>query len=166
MYGHQSRESKADPALVHAAVKEKDWMWNNDYNILNGVHAHGRRYNPYGPQNYPDEVKKTREMTALRDDLIHQVTAGKTTELKVDDSKTHALPAVPTNYVPSVKNGSEKYLYGEEAEKSLTVPEGYKVQLFASEKEFPNLANPMQMSFDNKGRLWVATMPAYPHYAR
>ena len=48
--------------------------------------------------------------------------------------------------------------------KSLTVPPGYKVELFASEKEFPNLANPMQLSFDNKGRLWVAVMPTYPHY--
>ncbi|MEZ5431908.1 MAG: hypothetical protein R3F31_12190 [Verrucomicrobiales bacterium] len=48
--------------------------------------------------------------------------------------------------------------------KSLTVPEGYKVELFASEKEFPNLANPMQLSFDDKGRLWVAVMPTYPHY--
>ena len=36
--------------------------------------------------------------------------------------------------------------------------------MFASEKEFPNLANPMQLSFDNKGRLWVAVMPTYPHY--
>ncbi|WP_395740156.1 PVC-type heme-binding CxxCH protein [Prosthecobacter sp.] len=164
LYGHASHESKADPKLVREAVKEKDWFWNTDYNILNGVHAHGRRYNPYGPQNYPDEVQKSREMTALRDNLIHAVATGKTTELKVDDSKTHVLPPVPTNYVPSVKNGSEKYLYGEEAVKSLTVPEGYKVELFASEKEFPNLANPMQMSFDNKGRLWVATMPTYPHY--
>ncbi|MCB1092064.1 MAG: c-type cytochrome, partial [Verrucomicrobiae bacterium] len=146
------------------AVKEKDWMWNNDYNILNGVHVHGRRYNPYGPQNYPDEVWKTREMTALRDDLIHRVAAGKTTDLTVDDSQTHALPPVPTNYAPSVKNGSEEYQYGEEAVKSLTVPEGYRVEMFASEKEFPNLANPMQMSFDNRGRLWVATMPDYPHY--
>ncbi|WP_395731351.1 PVC-type heme-binding CxxCH protein [Prosthecobacter sp.] len=164
LYGHASYESKADPKRVHEAVKEKDWFWNTDYNILNGVHAHGRRYNPYGPQNYPDEVAKSREMTALRDNLIHAVATGKTTELKVDDSKTHALPPVPTNYVPSVKNGSEKYLYGEDALKSLKVPEGYKVELFASEKEFPNLANPMQMSFDNKGRLWVATMPTYPHY--
>ncbi|RYD42724.1 MAG: dehydrogenase, partial [Verrucomicrobiaceae bacterium] len=57
-----------------------------------------------------------------------------------------------------------EYLYGEDALKSLTVPEGYKVELFASEKEFPNLANPMQLSFDNKGRLWVAVMPTYPHY--
>ncbi len=164
IYGHQSRASKADPAKVHAAVKQKDWFWNNDYNILNGVHTHGQRYNPYGPQNYPDEVKKTREMAALRDALIHNVASGQTTSLAVDDSKTHKLPPVPTNYQPSVKNGSEKYLYGEDAVKSLTVPEGYKVEMFASEKEFPNLANPMQISFDDKGRLWVAVMPTYPHY--
>lgn len=164
LYGHQSRVSKADPELVHGAVKEKDWFWNNDYNLLNGVHTHGQRYNPFGPQNYPDEVKKTREMMALRDGLIHDVASGKKSDLKVDDSGTHVLPPVPTNYQPSVKNGSKDYLYGEEAVKSLTVPEGYKVDLFASEKEFPNLANPMQMSFDDKGRLWVSTMPTYPHY--
>lgn len=164
LYGHQSRVSKADPELVNAAVKQKDYFWNSDYNLVNGVHSHGQHYNPYGPQNYPDEVKKTREMAALRDELVHDVVTSKKTELTVDDSKTHKLAEVPTNYVPSVKNGSTKYLYGEEAVKSLTVPEGYKVELFASEKEFPNLANPMQMSFDNKGRLWIATMPTYPHY--
>lgn len=164
LYGYQSRVSKAKPELLHAAVKAKDWFWNNDYNILNGVHTHGQRYNPFGPQNYPDEVKKTREMAALRDGLIHQVAMAKKTDLVVDDSKTHQLPPVPTNYQPSVKNGSKSYLYGEDALKSLTVPDGYKVELFASEKEFPNLANPMQLSFDDKGRLWVATMPTYPHY--
>ena len=164
LYGDHARVAKADANLVHAAVKQKDWFWNCDYNILNGVHTHGQRYNPFGPQNYPDEVKKTREMAALRDRLIHDVAAGKKTDLVVDDSKTHPLPPVPTNYQPSVKNGSTEYLYGEAAEKSLTVPEGYKVELFASEKEFPNLANPMQVSFDDKGRLWVAVMPTYPHY--
>lgn len=164
LYGHQSRVSKADPDQVLAAVKQKDWFWNNDYNLLNGVHTHGQRYNPFGPQNYPDEVKKTREMAALRDRLIHDLAGGRKQDLAVDDSRTHALPPVPTNYQPSAKNGSTKYLYGEEAVKSLTVPEGYKVELFASEKEFPNLANPMQLSFDDQGRLWVATMPTYPHY--
>jgi mono/diheme cytochrome c family protein/glucose/arabinose dehydrogenase len=165
MFGHQSRESKADPAKVHAAVKQKDWFWNNDYHILNGVHTHGQRYNPYGPQNYPDEVKKTREMMALRDELIHAVASGKKNDLKVDDSKTHTLPPVPTNYTPAnAKNGRPEYKYGEDALKTMTVPEGYRIELFASEKEFPNLANPMQLSFDNKGRLWVGVMPTYPHY--
>jgi mono/diheme cytochrome c family protein/glucose/arabinose dehydrogenase/lysophospholipase L1-like esterase len=164
VFGHQSRDSKADPQKVHAAVKQKDWFWNNDYNLLNGVHTHGQRYNPFGPQNYPDEVKKTREMMALRDQLIHAVASGKQSDLRVDDSKTHPLQPVESNYRPSEKNGNPKYLYGAEAEKSLTVPEGYKVQMFASEKEFPNLANPVQLSFDDKGRLWVGVMPTYPHY--
>ncbi|MBV6498618.1 MAG: hypothetical protein CJBNEKGG_00844 [Prosthecobacter sp.] len=164
LFGHQSHESKADPELLNAAVRQKDWFWNNDYNLLNGVHTHGQRYEPFGPQNYPDEVKKTREMAALRDQLIHDVAAGRKKDLAVDDSGTHKLPSVPTNYQPSAKNGSKEYLYGDAALKSMTVPEGYRIELFASEKEFPNLANPMQMSFDDKGRLWVATMPTYPHY--
>ena len=164
LYGTTPRKSKADATLVHAAVKQKDYFWNSDYNLVNGVHAYGRRYNPYGPQNYPDEVKKTREMTALRDTVIHDIASGKKTDLTVDDSQTHALAPVPSNYRPSAKNGNEDYLYGKENLDSLSVPEGYKVELFASEKEFSNLANPMQLSFDNEGRLWVATMPSYPHY--
>ena len=86
IYGKQPHVSKAAPELVHGAVKQKDWFWNNDYNILNGVHTHGQRYNPFGPQNYPDEVKKTREMAALRDALIYNVASGKQKDLKVDDS--------------------------------------------------------------------------------
>ncbi|MFN0126732.1 MAG: PVC-type heme-binding CxxCH protein [Verrucomicrobiales bacterium] len=164
IYGHQSRISSGDPELVHAAVKAKDYFWNADYNLVNGVHAYGDRYKPYGSQNYPEEVAKTREMTALRDALIHDVAAGKKRDLAVDDNRTRTLPPVPSNYAPSAKNGSEQYLYGDDAVKSLALPEGYKVQLFASEKEFPNLANPMQLSFDNNGRLWVAVMPTYPHY--
>ncbi len=164
LYGEQARVARADPALVHGAVKQKDYFWNNDYNLVNGVHAYGRRYGPYGPQNYPDEVKKTREMTALRDTVIHEVARGKKTDLAVDDSQTHALPAVPTNYQPSIKNGTTQILPADEGVAALTVPAGYKVELFASEKEFPHLANPMQLSFDNRGRLWVAVMPAYPAY--
>ena len=164
LYGDQPRVSKADPALVHGAVKQKDYFWNNDYHLVNGVHAYGRRYAPYGPQNYPDEVKKTREMTALRDIVIHDVARARKTDLAVDDSQTHVLPPVPTNYTPSIKNGTTQILPANEGLAALTVPAGYKVELFASEKEFPHLANPMQLSFDNRGRLWVAVMPAYPAY--
>ena len=164
IYGPQPIGGQADPAKVLEAVKQKNWFWQNDYNILNGVHTHGQRYEPFGPQNYPDEVQKTREMAALRDNLIHQIASGKTTSLRVDDSKTHVLPPVPTNYVMPGKEGEFKYFYGKDAQNTLTVPEGYQIELFASEKEFPNLAKPMQLSFDNQGRLRVAVMPAYPAY--
>src|SRR5437868_9226950 len=46
----------------------------------------------------------------------------------------------------------------------MTVGKGMKVTLFASEKEFPQLAKPVQMQFDAKGRLWVAVWPSYPHW--
>jgi len=164
LYGKQARVSKADPKLLHEAVMQKEWFWNNDYHLVNGVHSHGQRYNPFGPQNYPDEVQKTRELAAIRDTLIHNIALGKKKHLVVNDSGTHPLPEVPTNYQPSVKNGSDKFLEEEDSLKSFILPEGYKASLFASEKQFPNLANPMQMSFDDKGRLWVAVMPIYPHY--
>jgi glucose/arabinose dehydrogenase len=53
-------------------------------------------------------------------------------------------------------------LGGEEAIKHMTVAKGCKVNLFASEEMFPELASPVQMAFDTKGRLWVAAWPSYP----
>ena len=44
--------------------------------------------------------------------------------------------------------------------------EGYEVNLFASEREFPELAKPLAMTFDTRGRLWVLTSPTYPHVFR
>ena len=151
-------------ADILAAVNEKNWCWLNEYKMPNGVHSSGRRYNPFGPQNYPDEFQKIREMTAVRDQAIWHALQGKSFDLAAADAKTHALPDVPTNYKPSNKNGDPDYLTGEESQTQFTVPEGYKIELFASEAEFADLANPVQIAFDNKGRLWVATMPSYPHY--
>ena len=45
----------------------------------------------------------------------------------------------------------------------IKMAEGYAVNLFASEVEFPDLAKPLQMTFDTRGRLWVLTSPTYPH---
>ena len=43
---------------VHTAVVEKNFMWLNNFKVPNGVHVYGRRYNPFGPDNYPFELKK------------------------------------------------------------------------------------------------------------
>jgi mono/diheme cytochrome c family protein/glucose/arabinose dehydrogenase len=150
--------------LVHAAVTEKNWCWLNDFKIPNGVHVYGRRYKPFGPDNYPDELKKTGEMTALRDFAIWRALDGKKSDLATADAKTHKLPPVISNFKPNHKNGDPDYQSGQTSQTKLTLQEGYKMELFASEREFKDLANPAQISFDNKGRLWVATMPSYPHY--
>lgn len=163
VFGEASAKAAVHRELVHAAVMEKNWMWHNDLKIPNGVHVYGRRFNPFGPDNYPPELDKIRQMTAIRDEAIWQAAKGKKMDLAEADSKTRKLPEVKTNYNPE-KNGSLQYLYGQEALNKLTVAPGYKIELFASEKEFTDLANPVQLSFDNKGRLWLATMPTYPHW--
>ena len=163
VFGKQTSKAEEHRQLVHDAVLEKNWMWHNDFKIPNGVHVFGRRYDPFGPDNYPAELAKIREMTANRDEAIWRAVKGEKMDLAAADEKTTKLPPVETNYNPQ-KNGSLTYLYGQDALNKLKVPPGYKIELFASEKEFTDLANPVQLSFDNKGRLWVATMPSYPHY--
>jgi len=163
IFGAKAARAEPHRDLVHAAVLEKNWMWHNDFKIPNGVHVFGRRYNPFGPDNYPAELVKIREMTAIRDEAIWKAVKGEKMDLEAADQNTSPLPPVETNYDPK-KNGSLTYLYGEAAVKKIHTAPGYKIELFASEEEFSDLANPVQLSFDNKGRLWVATMPTYPHY--
>jgi len=164
IFGKQVAKAEQHRALVHAAVLEKNWMWHNDYKIPNGVHVFGRRYDPFGPDNYPAEQVKIREMTLIRDEAIWQAVKGIKMDLAAADKKTSPLPEVKTNYATSTGNGTLSYLYGKDALDKFTVAPGYKIELFASESEFPDLAKPVQISFDNKGRLWVAVMPTYPHW--
>ncbi len=149
---------------VNEAVKEKNFFWHNDYKIPNGVHVNGRRHAPFGPDNYPYEIQKIRQMTAIRDTAIWATLQQQSYDVAHADTKTITLPTVETNYTLGDAKDPAGYLYGDEAINTLTLPKGYEVELFASETEFPDLANPVQLSFDNKGRLWVATMPSYPHY--
>ncbi len=149
---------------VNEAVNEKNWFWHNDYKIPNGVHVFGRRYEPFGPDNYPAELEKIRQMTANRDTAVWKVLQEASYDLAAADANTRDLPEVQTNYTEVNGTGNVSYLYGEDALASLKTAPGFKIELFASEEDFPDLANPVQLSFDNRGRLWVAVMPTYPHW--
>lgn len=152
----------SDPELL-AAVNEKNHFWLLDFKMPNGVHAYGRRYNPYGPDNYPYEITKVRQMTHNRDEAIWAQLAGESYDVAEADRQTLPLPPVKTNYELEAPE-DVRYLYEEEALASFTTAPGYKIELFASEEDFPELANPTQMNWDDQGRLWVSLMPSYPHY--
>lgn len=53
-----------------------------------------------------------------------------------------------------------KPLPPEEAVKLFRVPEGFEVRLFAAE---PDVANPVAMTWDQRGRLWVVELYDYPY---
>ncbi len=162
LFENNGIQNENNRKAIKEAVLEKDWFWHNDYKVPNGVHVYGRRYKPFGPDNYPDEIIKNRQMTAIRDTLVWRVSNNLPYDLAAADAKTHVLKPVETN--AKLIGENSPYLYGEDALKKFTMAPGFKIDLFASEKEFPELANPSQMAFDNKGRLWVAVMPTYPHY--
>src|ERR1051326_7155126 len=47
----------------------------------------------------------------------------------------------------------------EEAQKRFTLPPGFEIRLFASE---PEVVNPVAMTWDGRGRLWVLELYEYP----
>jgi lysophospholipase L1-like esterase len=55
---------------ILSKVKDKNWYWHNYYKIPNGVHVYGVRHKPYGPENYPAELKKLAQMVSNRDRAI------------------------------------------------------------------------------------------------
>ncbi|MEZ5305462.1 MAG: c-type cytochrome, partial [Verrucomicrobiales bacterium] len=152
--------AEAHRKAIRDAVLEKNWIWFNDYQMLNGVHAYGRRYKPFGNVNYPEEIEKLRQMTAIRDEAIWAAAKGKAApDVAAEDAHTRPLSPVETNFKQPIN-----YLKEAEALSKFTMADGYKIELFASEEQFPELRNPVQMSFDNQGRLWVSVLPGYPHY--
>src|SRR6476619_984729 len=48
----------------------------------------------------------------------------------------------------------------DEAVKHFRVPEGFEVRLFAAE---PDVVNPVAMTWDDRGRLWVVELIDYPY---
>ena len=173
LYGESPHRAEVEADELLGLLRDRNWHWFHLYQMPNGVHTDGRRYKPFGPQNYPAESERLRGMIANREAKLRAFVNGGDFDLAAADAALPALPPVPTNYgLGRMKKQDDAnselpevaYLYGEEAEASFKTPEDFEARLFASERGFPNLANPAQMSFDNRGRLWVATMPSYPHW--
>ena len=104
------------------------------------------------------------QMCANRDHRIWAIAQSKPALGKVDDSNTLPFISPKTNVGgendPNAKKGklgSLDYLKAEEQLKLFHMAPGYEINLVASEEQFPELANPVALNFDNKGRLWVAT---------
>jgi putative heme-binding domain-containing protein len=161
------REAKA-LQRVRSAVLDRNFYWFNRYRTVDGYSIYGGRASlPFvdGQTNFEvmqREMQVLDVMTANRDKRIWAVAQGK--DLKVDDGNTPPFIPVKTNKPGTLPGGKHLYLGGEEAIKKMTLAKGMKINLFASEKEFPELVNAVQMSFDPQGRLWVAVWPTYPHW--
>jgi putative heme-binding domain-containing protein len=160
----------SDFEKVRAAVIDKAWHHTQDYRMVNGWYVYGGR-RTYDTETFPREYVKLRNMAAVRDQYIWDMAGGKQVPDKPDDSKTGELIVPPTRFGgPDRAYSENKPEMGPNIQppaeliKGARVPAGFRMELFADEKMFPELASPVQINFDSKGRLWVSCMPTYPQW--
>ncbi len=154
---------------LRAAINDKSWHNLQDHRMVNGWYVYGGR-RTWDLDTFPKEYQKLRNMVAVRDRYVWDIAQNKPVAAQPDDSKTGEL------FVPQTRFGEPRQKYSENAEggpiiqppdqliASCTLPPGFQLKLFADEKRFPEIAKPVQLTFDNKGRLWMSTMPSYPQW--
>lgn len=158
-------------------VDDKNFHWWHRYRAVNGFSIYGDRGldGSDGTYNNRDVMERERaildQMTANRDRRIWDVAEGRQVSETVDDSNTLPFIEPRTNVggpddqqAKQGKLGSLEYRNAAQQQKLFKLAPGFEIQLVASEEQFPELANPVAIDFDNSGRLWISTMPSYPHW--
>jgi hypothetical protein len=73
---------------------------------------------------------------------------------------TDAFAAEPDGVTPWRQDQPPNEPYSpQEAIRKMSVPEGFTVELVASE---PDIVNPIAMTFDDRGRIWITKSIEYP----
>ena len=160
-----------DVEKLRLAVNEKNRQWHQRYRTVDGYNVYGGRskmeyeQGPGGPKlsNYKvmqEEMSQRDVLTANRDKVIWAAARGQS--VQPDDSKLPSVTKVRSNKPGPNPDESHPILSAEQSMAKLKLHPGLKANVFADEKQFPQLVNPVQMAWDTKGRLWVAAWYTYP----
>lgn len=161
---------------LRTAILDKNWHWFNRFRATDGNDVWGGRSTLTFVNDQSNatvlqhELEMLDVMTANRDLHIWAVARGDIEQSVIDDRNVPAPIPVISNVGGGSKSsnldkeGSLKYLSGEEGIAQMTVADGFEVNLFADETRFPELVNPVQMQVDGKGRLWAAAWKTYPKW--
>jgi putative heme-binding domain-containing protein len=164
----QPRRDEQALEKIRQVVLDKNFYWFNRYRTVDGYNVYGGRADLRYTDGISNRDVMQREMevldvmTANRDRRIWARAQGK--DLQVSDDNTPPFIPVKTNKPGLGPDGAHIFLAGDDAISKMKIGKGLKIDLFASEKDFPELAKPVQMTFDTRGRLWVAVWPSYPHW--
>jgi putative heme-binding domain-containing protein len=161
-------------AELYAAVKDKNWYWHNRYRATDGNDIWGSRSvltfvdRQSNAEVLRHELEMLDVMTDNRDHVIWAAAQGK--RIAPDDSNVPPPIHVKSNVgglsesSSKSKEGSMHYLSPEASLAKIKTPDDFELNVFASEVQFPDLANPVQLQVDAKGRLWAASWNSYPKW--
>ncbi len=144
-----------DPSL-RAAIVDKDAQYFRRYRPCNTFYYTGDRNKSYGYLDFLPAMRNFDMMVANREAAIWRMAQGESA-VDVDDSNLPALPKTKE------ERGANTWLTAADELKEFDIDPRFEVNLFAGEEEFPDIAAPIQMRWDSRGRLWVACSTTYPH---
>lgn len=136
---------------VRGAIREKNRLWFDIWRPMNWAFAYGdRTTQPFakavpGSPPFVEELMKTRPRVEHAEATIRALASGA--------SLPEPLPAEPSRSDPPA-------LSPEEQMKNFKLRAGFDINLFADEKL--GVVRPVQMRWDERGRLWVVCAPSYP----
>ena len=169
LFGSASEVKKSDAEWnrLRTAVVEKNLHWFSRYRVVDEYNVFGGRSKlEWFGQSNGDVMMREMEifdvMTGNRDRVVWAAALGGDVTV-IDDNLPEEL-VVQTNKPGPLEGDRFEYLSAEETLKTMTLAEGLEVNVFASEKMFPELVNPVQMAVDPDGRLFVSVWPSYPHW--
>jgi azurin len=138
-------------AELRTAIADKNTRFFQRYRPLNGFYYTGDRNKDYGYLDFLPAMRSFDIMVANRDRHIWDMSK------PIDDSNVPEMPATKES------KGANEWMTPANEFAAFKVDPRFEVNLFASEEQFPEIANPIQIRFDTKGRMWVSTSQAYPH---
>lgn len=142
---------------LREAIVDKNRQYFRRFRPLNTFYYTGGRNQDYGYLDFLPAMRNFDLMVANRDERIWDLARGKEGLAKLDDSNIPQLPQVPQT------RGANEWLSAEDEQRAFQVDPRFEVNLFAGEEQFPEIANPIQMRWDSRGRLWVSCSTTYPH---
>ncbi len=143
--------------LLRETIIDRTRQFMRRFRPVNTFYYTGNRNGSYGYLDFLPAMRNFDIMVANRDRRIWDIVQGKTVSGPIDDSNVPPLPETKES------RGANRWMSAADEMKAFTVDPRFELNLFAGEEEFPDIAAPIQMRWDSRGRLWVSCSTTYPH---
>ncbi|MDF1824197.1 MAG: GDSL-type esterase/lipase family protein [Verrucomicrobiales bacterium] len=153
-FGESSPEVNAK---VRELVIDKNRQYQRRYRPANSFYYTGGRNKDYGYLDFLPAMRNFEMMTSSREAAIHAIAKNPEAETLPDDSEIPPLDSVVE------ARGANEWMSPEDELAAFQIDPRFEVNAFATEEEFPEIACPVAMKWDGRGRLWVSTSKTYPH---
>ncbi len=167
-YVHKKHNTKDRTVLQTRAEggSEEPWTWTRTHGkgrVFYTAYGHDER--TWGNPGFHDLIERGIRWASAEGAVFDS----RPVVPAVDRKPFEYVPAKVPNYLPAARrwgeqgepfNTMQKPLDPAESMKHMALPRGFRAELFASE---PDIAKPITMAWDHRGRLWVVESFDYPN---